>query len=113
MYQQIILTTDSGPEEKELIDRTLPLETNNNLVFRTENAHSLPLSLTDVTPSNGNAPDCPADSRVRDHTNNRIGGFCFYFSPLAFSVFQPWAHHVILRLLVNCKVSQASNIDWG
>ncbi|XP_065552252.1 tumor necrosis factor receptor superfamily member 8 isoform X4 [Lathamus discolor] len=69
---QIILTTDSGPEEKELIDRTLPLETNNNLVSRTENAHSLPLSLTDVTPSNGNAQDCPIDSRMRDHTNNRI-----------------------------------------
>ncbi|XP_010009428.1 PREDICTED: tumor necrosis factor receptor superfamily member 8 [Nestor notabilis] len=69
---QIILATDSGPEEKELIDRTLPLETNNNLVSRTENAHSPPLSLTDVTLSNGNAPDCPIDSRVRDHTNNRI-----------------------------------------
>ncbi|XP_061335315.1 tumor necrosis factor receptor superfamily member 8 [Pezoporus flaviventris] len=69
---QIILTTDGGPEENKLIDRTLPLETNNNLFSRTENAHSLPLSLTDVAPSNGNAPDCPTDSRVRDHTNNRI-----------------------------------------
>uniref|UniRef100_A0A8B9MH80 TNFR-Cys domain-containing protein n=1 Tax=Accipiter nisus TaxID=211598 RepID=A0A8B9MH80_9AVES len=69
---KIILTTDSGPEEKELIDRTLPLETNNNLVSSTEKAYSPELSLTDVTQSNGNAPDCPIDSRVRDHTNNRI-----------------------------------------
>ncbi|XP_062478801.1 tumor necrosis factor receptor superfamily member 8 isoform X2 [Pezoporus occidentalis] len=68
----IILTTDGGPEENKLIDRTLPLETNSNLFSRTENAHSLPLSLTDMAPSNGNAPDCPTDSRVRDHTNNRI-----------------------------------------
>ncbi|KFP46712.1 Tumor necrosis factor receptor superfamily member 8, partial [Cathartes aura] len=70
-WQKIILTADSGPEEK-LIDRTLPLETNNNLVSSTEKAHSPDLSLTDVTQSNGNAPDCPIDSRVRDHTNNRI-----------------------------------------
>ncbi|NWI28290.1 TNR8 factor, partial [Sula dactylatra] len=70
--QKIILTTDSGPEEKELIDRTLPLETNNNLVSSTEKAYSPDLSLTDVTQSNGNAPDCSVDSRVRDHTNNRI-----------------------------------------
>ncbi|KAM9521621.1 tumor necrosis factor receptor superfamily member 8 isoform 1-T1 [Guaruba guarouba] len=69
---QVILTIDGGPEEKELIDRTLPLETNDNLVSRTENAHSLPLSLTDVTLSNRNVPDCSTDSRVRDHTNNRI-----------------------------------------
>ncbi|KAM9629990.1 tumor necrosis factor receptor superfamily member 8 isoform 4-T5 [Morphnus guianensis] len=69
---KIILTTDSGPEEKELIDRTLPLETNNNLVSSTEKAYSPELSLTDVTQSNGSAPDCPIDSRVRDHTNNRI-----------------------------------------
>ncbi|KAM6191572.1 tumor necrosis factor receptor superfamily member 8 [Sarcoramphus papa] len=68
---KIILTADSGPEEK-LIDRTLPLETNNNLVSSTEKAYSPDLSLTDVTQSNGNAPDCPIDSRVRDHTNNRI-----------------------------------------
>uniref|UniRef100_A0A8C0E8W6 TNFR-Cys domain-containing protein n=1 Tax=Bubo bubo TaxID=30461 RepID=A0A8C0E8W6_BUBBB len=66
------LNTDSGPEEKELIDRTLPLETNNNLISSTDKAHSPDLSLTDVTQSNGNAPDCPIDSRVRDHTNNRI-----------------------------------------
>ncbi|XP_009323502.1 PREDICTED: tumor necrosis factor receptor superfamily member 8 [Pygoscelis adeliae] len=69
---KIILTTGSGPEEKELIDRTLPLETNNNLVSSTEKAYSPDLSLTDITQSNGNAPDCPIDSRVRDHTNNRI-----------------------------------------
>ncbi|NXH68091.1 TNR8 factor, partial [Hydrobates tethys] len=71
-WQKIILTTDSGPEEKELIDRVLPLETNNNLVCSTEKTYSPDLSLTDVTQSNGNAPDCPIDSRVRDHTNNRI-----------------------------------------
>ncbi|KAM6296343.1 tumor necrosis factor receptor superfamily member 8-like [Aegotheles albertisi] len=71
-----ILTTDSGPEEKELIDRTLPLETNNNLVSSTEKACSPDLSLIDVTQSNGNAPDCPIDSRVRDHTNNRIETIC-------------------------------------
>ncbi|KFO87962.1 Tumor necrosis factor receptor superfamily member 8, partial [Buceros rhinoceros silvestris] len=70
--QKIILSPDSGPEEKELIDRTLPLETNNNLVSSTEKIHSPDPSLTDVTHSNGNAPDCPVDSRVRDHTNNRI-----------------------------------------
>ncbi|XP_027643923.1 tumor necrosis factor receptor superfamily member 8 isoform X1 [Falco peregrinus] len=68
----IILTTDSRPEEEELIDRTLPLETNNNLVSSTEKACGPHLSLTDLTQSNGNAPDCPIDSRVRDHTNNRI-----------------------------------------
>lgn len=67
-----MVTTDQGPEEKELIDRNLPLETNNNLVSSTEKACSPDLSLTDVTQSNGNAPDCPVDSRVRDHTNNRI-----------------------------------------
>ncbi|NXK06594.1 TNR8 factor, partial [Herpetotheres cachinnans] len=71
-WQKIILTTDSRPEEKGLIDRTLPLETNNNLVSSTEEACSPHLSLTDVTQSSGNAPDCPIDSRVRDHTNNRI-----------------------------------------
>ncbi|PKU38350.1 tumor necrosis factor receptor superfamily member 8 [Limosa lapponica baueri] len=69
---KIVLTTDSGLEEKELIDRTLPLETNNNLVSSTEKSYSPELSLTDVTQSNGNASDCPTDSRVRDHTNNRI-----------------------------------------
>ncbi|NWI48662.1 TNR8 factor, partial [Picathartes gymnocephalus] len=70
-WQKIILTTESGPEE-ELIDRTVPLETNNNLVSCTERALSPHRSVTDVTPSSGNAPDCPVDSRVRDHTNNRI-----------------------------------------
>ncbi|NXG76690.1 TNR8 factor, partial [Baryphthengus martii] len=67
-----LLTTDSGPEEKVLIDRTPPLETNNNLVSSTEKACSPDLSLTEVTQSNGNAPDCSTDSQVRDHTNNRI-----------------------------------------
>ncbi|KAM6402498.1 tumor necrosis factor receptor superfamily member 8 [Rhynochetos jubatus] len=71
-YAKVTLTTDSGPEEKELIARTPPLETNNNLVSSTEKAYSPDVSLTDVTQSNGNAPDCPVDSRVRDHTNNRI-----------------------------------------
>ncbi|XP_072773492.1 tumor necrosis factor receptor superfamily member 8 [Taeniopygia guttata] len=69
---KIILTTDSGLEEEELIGRALPLETNNNLVSSTEKAQSAHRGVTDVTPSNGNAPDCPVDSRVRDHTNNRI-----------------------------------------
>ncbi|XP_033375124.1 tumor necrosis factor receptor superfamily member 8 isoform X3 [Parus major] len=69
---KIVLTTDSGPEEEELIDRALPLETNNNLVSSTEKAQSPHWGVTDVTPSSGNAPDCPVDSRVRDHTNNRI-----------------------------------------
>ncbi|XP_035200756.1 tumor necrosis factor receptor superfamily member 8 isoform X1 [Oxyura jamaicensis] len=72
LFSNIMLTTDQGPEEKELIDRNLPLETNNNLVSSTEKAYSPDLSLTDVTQSNGNAPDCHVDSRVRDHTNNRI-----------------------------------------
>ncbi|NWY32982.1 TNR8 factor, partial [Pheucticus melanocephalus] len=71
-WQKIILTTESGLEEEELIDRTLPLETNNNLVSSTEKAQSPPWSVTEVTPSSGNAPDCPVDPRVRDHTNNRI-----------------------------------------
>ncbi|XP_033375125.1 tumor necrosis factor receptor superfamily member 8 isoform X4 [Parus major] len=70
--KKIVLTTDSGPEEEELIDRALPLETNNNLVSSTEKAQSPHWGVTDVTPSSGNAPDCPVDSRVRDHTNNRI-----------------------------------------
>ncbi|NXU11524.1 TNR8 factor, partial [Pardalotus punctatus] len=71
-WQNIILTTERGPEEEELVDRTLPLETNNNLVSSTEKAQSPHWSVTDVTLSSGNAPDCPVDSRVRDHTNNRI-----------------------------------------
>ncbi|NXE53064.1 TNR8 factor, partial [Casuarius casuarius] len=71
-WQKILLTPDQVPEEKELIDRTLPLETNNNLVSSTEKACSPDLSLTDVMQGNENAPDCPVDSRVRDHTNNRI-----------------------------------------
>ncbi|NXA90450.1 TNR8 factor, partial [Melanocharis versteri] len=71
-WQKIILTAESGPEEEELIGRTLPLETNNNLGSSTEKPQSPHRSVTDVTPSSGNAPDCPVDSRVRDHTNNRI-----------------------------------------
>ncbi|XP_051493264.1 tumor necrosis factor receptor superfamily member 8-like [Apus apus] len=74
--EKITLTTDSGLEEKELIDRTLNLETNNNLASSTEKACTPDLSLADVTQSNGNAPDCPMDSRVRDHTNNRIETIC-------------------------------------
>ncbi|KFQ27176.1 Tumor necrosis factor receptor superfamily member 8, partial [Mesitornis unicolor] len=70
-WEKIILTTDSGPEE-ELIDRTLPLETNNNLASSNEKAYSPDLSLADVSQSNGNGPDGPIDSRVRDHINNRI-----------------------------------------
>uniref|UniRef100_U3J1P7 TNFR-Cys domain-containing protein n=1 Tax=Anas platyrhynchos platyrhynchos TaxID=8840 RepID=U3J1P7_ANAPP len=70
--KRIFILKGKWPEEKELIDRNLPLETNNNLVSSTEKACSPDLSLTDVTQSNGNAPDCPVDSRVRDHTNNRI-----------------------------------------
>ncbi|NXW66393.1 TNR8 factor, partial [Eurystomus gularis] len=62
----------TGPEEKELIDRALPLESNNNLLSSAEKTYSPDLSLMDVTQSNGNAPDCPTDSQVRDHTNNRI-----------------------------------------
>ncbi|XP_027738376.1 tumor necrosis factor receptor superfamily member 8 [Empidonax traillii] len=69
---KILLSPESGPEEKELIDRTLPLETNNNLVSSTEKAPSPPRGVAEVTPSSGNSPDCPVDSRVRDHTNNRI-----------------------------------------
>ncbi|XP_056364062.1 tumor necrosis factor receptor superfamily member 8 [Oenanthe melanoleuca] len=69
---KIILTTDTGLEEEDLIDRALPLETNNNLVSSTEKAQSPHWSVTDVAPSSGNAPDCPGDPRVRDHTNNRI-----------------------------------------
>ncbi|NXL87997.1 TNR8 factor, partial [Alectura lathami] len=71
-WQKVVLTADKWPEEKELIDRTLPLETNNNLISSTEKACSPDVSLTEVTQSNGNVPDCPVDSRVRDHTNNRI-----------------------------------------
>ncbi|XP_009905041.2 tumor necrosis factor receptor superfamily member 8 [Dryobates pubescens] len=71
-HTEIIMTADRGPEEEELIDRTLPLETNNNLVSSREKASNPDLSLTDVTQSNGNALDCPIDSPVRDHTNNRI-----------------------------------------
>ncbi|XP_039553519.1 tumor necrosis factor receptor superfamily member 8 isoform X1 [Passer montanus] len=70
--KKIKLTTDTGLEEEELIDRALPLETNNNLVSSSEKAQSPPRSVADVAPSSGNAPDCPVDSRVRDHTNNRI-----------------------------------------
>ncbi|XP_064028254.1 tumor necrosis factor receptor superfamily member 8 [Pogoniulus pusillus] len=67
-----ITTADRGPEGEALIDRTLPLETNNNLVSSTEKACSPDLSLVDVTQSSGSAPDCPTNSPVRDHTNNRI-----------------------------------------
>ncbi|NXI42878.1 TNR8 factor, partial [Galbula dea] len=71
-WQKITLTAESGPEEKELIDRPLPLESNNNLLSSTEKTCSPDVSLPDVTQSIGNAPDCPISSPVRDHTNNRI-----------------------------------------
>ncbi|KFP31763.1 Tumor necrosis factor receptor superfamily member 8, partial [Colius striatus] len=71
-WQNITLTTDRGPEEEELIDKIIPLETNNNLVSSTEKSCSPDLSVSDMTHNNGNAQDCPTDSRVRDHTNNRI-----------------------------------------
>ncbi|NXT84738.1 TNR8 factor, partial [Zapornia atra] len=70
-WQKLLLTADSGPEE-ELTERTPSLETNNNLVSSTEKTYSPDLSLADVTQSSGSAPDCPVDTRVRDHTNNRI-----------------------------------------
>ncbi|KFQ22743.1 Tumor necrosis factor receptor superfamily member 8, partial [Merops nubicus] len=60
------------PEEEELIGKTLPLEANNNLVSSTEKAHGPEVGVTDVTQGSGAAPDCPVDSQVRDHTNNRI-----------------------------------------
>lgn len=108
-WQKIIQTTESGPEEEELIERTLPLETNNNLVSSTEKAQSPHRSVTDVTPSSGNAPDCPVDSRVRDHTNNRIGESCFFLSFChLFSNFQT-CH--ILSFQVNCQVSKSPNKD--
>ncbi|NXY89648.1 TNR8 factor, partial [Alcedo cyanopectus] len=66
------LAADSGPEEEVLIDRTPPLETNNNLASSTEKAPSPDLSGSEVMQSSGNALDCPMDSQVRDHTNNRI-----------------------------------------
>lgn len=73
-YAKITLTTDKCPEEEELTDRSLPLETNNNnLISSAEKAGSPVLSLTEVTQSNGKAPDGPIDSQVRDHTNNQIG----------------------------------------
>lgn len=93
-WQKIILTTDSGPEEEELIDRTPPVETNNNLVSSPEKAQSPHWSVTDVTPSTGNAPDCPVDSRVRDHTNNRIGESCFFH--FHFVIFVQICKHGIL-----------------
>lgn len=97
-WQKIILTTDSGPEEEELIDRTPPVETNNNLVSSTEKAQSPHWSVTDVTPSTGNAPDCPVDSRVRDHTNNRIGESCFFH--FHFVIFVQIFKHGILSFQV-------------
>ncbi|KAM6241171.1 tumor necrosis factor receptor superfamily member 8 isoform 2-T3 [Porphyrio hochstetteri] len=70
--EKLLLTADSGTEE-ELTERTPSLETNNNnLVSSTEKTYSPDLSLADVTQSSGSAPDCPIDTRVRDHTNNRI-----------------------------------------
>ncbi|NXG03683.1 TNR8 factor, partial [Sakesphorus luctuosus] len=71
-WQKILLTTESGPEEKELMDRVLPLEPNNNVVSSPARAPSPQRGGAEGTPSGGNGPDCPGDPRVRDHTNNRI-----------------------------------------
>ncbi|XP_075762436.1 tumor necrosis factor receptor superfamily member 8 isoform X1 [Pelodiscus sinensis] len=64
--------SEERAEERVLINRTPVVETNNNLVSRTEKNPSPDSSLTDLIQSTGNTTDHPADSRVRDHTNNRI-----------------------------------------
>uniref|UniRef100_A0A8C4W6X5 TNFR-Cys domain-containing protein n=1 Tax=Gopherus evgoodei TaxID=1825980 RepID=A0A8C4W6X5_9SAUR len=67
-----MLKADKESEERELLNRTPIVETNNNLVSISEKNPSPDSSLTEVIQSTGNATDYPADSRVRDHTNNRI-----------------------------------------
>ncbi|KAM9115836.1 tumor necrosis factor receptor superfamily member 8 isoform 1-T1 [Pangshura tecta] len=67
-----MLKADKESEERELLNRTPIVETNNNLVSISEKNPSPDSSLTEVIQSAGNATDYPADSRVRDHTNNRI-----------------------------------------
>ncbi|XP_037737251.1 tumor necrosis factor receptor superfamily member 8 isoform X1 [Chelonia mydas] len=69
-----MLKADKESEERELLNR-LPnpiVETNNNLVSSSEKNPSPDSSLAEMIQSTGNATDYPADSRVRDHTNNRI-----------------------------------------
>uniref|UniRef100_A0A452I459 TNFR-Cys domain-containing protein n=1 Tax=Gopherus agassizii TaxID=38772 RepID=A0A452I459_9SAUR len=67
-----MLKADKESEERELLNRTPIVETNNNLVSISEKNPGPDSSLTEVIQSTGNATDYPADSRVRDHTNNRI-----------------------------------------
>ncbi|KAK2521629.1 hypothetical protein Q9233_010873 [Columba guinea] len=117
----IRLTADREPEEKEFIDRTLPLETNNNLFSSTEKACSPDLSLTDVTESDGNAPDRPVDSRVRDHTNNQIVLLNYaqhYFFPSSEKIYIMNADTVIVGSILgapsgkNCTARGCeSNVD--
>ncbi|CAM4653153.1 unnamed protein product [Lepidochelys olivacea] len=69
-----MLKADKESEERELLNR-LPnpiVETNNNFVSSSEKNPSPDSSLAEMIQSTGNATDYPADSRVRDHTNNRI-----------------------------------------
>uniref|UniRef100_A0A8C3SD96 TNFR-Cys domain-containing protein n=1 Tax=Chelydra serpentina TaxID=8475 RepID=A0A8C3SD96_CHESE len=67
-----MLKADKESEERELINRLPTVETNNNLVSSSEKNPSPDSSLAEMIQSTGNATDYPADSRVRDHTNNRI-----------------------------------------
>lgn len=71
-----MLKADKESEERELINRIPLVETNNNLVSSTEKNHSPDSSLAETIQSTGNATDYPVDSRMRDHTNNRIGESC-------------------------------------
>uniref|UniRef100_A0A674KD34 TNFR-Cys domain-containing protein n=1 Tax=Terrapene triunguis TaxID=2587831 RepID=A0A674KD34_9SAUR len=68
-----MLKADKESEERELLNRIPVVETNNNLVSSSEKNPSPDSSLAETIQSTGNATDYPADSRVRDHTNNRIG----------------------------------------
>uniref|UniRef100_A0A8C0QIP3 TNFR-Cys domain-containing protein n=1 Tax=Chelonoidis abingdonii TaxID=106734 RepID=A0A8C0QIP3_CHEAB len=72
LAMRCMLKADKESEERELLNRTPIVETNNNLVSISEKNPSPDSSLTEVIQSTGNATDYPADSRVRDHTNNRI-----------------------------------------
>uniref|UniRef100_A0A8C3IDN7 TNFR-Cys domain-containing protein n=1 Tax=Chrysemys picta bellii TaxID=8478 RepID=A0A8C3IDN7_CHRPI len=67
-----MLKADKESEERELLNRIPVVETNNNLVSSSEKNPSPDSSLAETIQSTGNATDYPADSRVRDHTNNRI-----------------------------------------
>ncbi|XP_074874071.1 tumor necrosis factor receptor superfamily member 8 [Carettochelys insculpta] len=66
-----MLKAEEEPEERELINRN-GVETNNNLVSSAEKNPSPDSSLTETIQSTGNATDYPADSCLRDRTNNRI-----------------------------------------